>query len=213
MLNVIDHHNLSHQSDLGLEKQWVTQDCYFQLVMTLLGMHEVDCWKLADYHGIINSKAMEENKMSIKKFAGILGHQLVTKALAFSLHPVQGTVTRATISVPSLAVASVSMVTLNVDDPKVVVPDRMLIDANGVSHHQVRFPVGVSIAGKKRRTTRQCKTCDEHGERHLVQYYCYTCGMAFAFCCPDSYNTDRDCFMEHVEDIDFSRNTRTEAAV
>ena len=24
MLNAIDHHNQSHQSDLGLEKQWVT---------------------------------------------------------------------------------------------------------------------------------------------------------------------------------------------
>ena len=87
--------------------------------------------------------------MSIKKFAGILGHQLVTNALAFSSHPLQGTVTPATISVPSLAVASVSKVTLNVDDPKVVVPDRTLIDANGVSHHQVRFPVGVFTVGKK----------------------------------------------------------------
>ena len=73
----------------------------------------------------------------------------MTNALAFSLHPLQGTVTPATISVPSLAVASVSMVTFNVDDPKVVVPDRTLIDANGVLHHQVRFPVGVSIVGKK----------------------------------------------------------------
>ena len=70
MLNAIDHHNQSHQSDLGLEKQWVTKDCYFPLVTTLLGMQAVDCWKMADYHGIINSKAMEENKMSIKTFCG-----------------------------------------------------------------------------------------------------------------------------------------------
>ena len=84
MSNAIDCHNQSHQSDLGLEKQWVTQDCYFRLTTTLLGMHAVDCWKLADYHGIINSKAMEENKMSIKTCAGILGHQLVTNVLSFS---------------------------------------------------------------------------------------------------------------------------------
>ena len=29
MSNAIDRHNQSRQSDLGLEKQWVTQDCYF----------------------------------------------------------------------------------------------------------------------------------------------------------------------------------------
>ena len=96
--------------------------------------------------------------MSIKKFVGILGHQLVTNALAFSSHPLQGTVTPATISVPSMAVASVSMVTLNMDDPQVVVLDRTLIDTNGVLHHQVRFPVGVSIVGKKQWMTQKCKT-------------------------------------------------------
>ena len=73
----------------------------------------------------------------------------MTNVLAFSLHPLQGEVTPATISVPSLAVASVSMVTLNMEDPQAVVQDRRLIDANGVLHHQVRFPVGVSIVGKK----------------------------------------------------------------
>ena len=93
MSNAIDHHNQSHQSDWSRKTVGCTRLLYFQLVTTLLGMHVVDCWKLADYHGIINSKAMEENKMSIKKFAGILGHQLVTNVLAFSLHPLQGTVT------------------------------------------------------------------------------------------------------------------------
>ena len=73
----------------------------------------------------------------------------MTNALAFST--LQGTVTPATIYVPSLAVASGSMVTLNVDDPKVVVPDRTLIDANGVSHHQVRFKLEYLLWGRNDR--------------------------------------------------------------
>ena len=45
--------------------------------------------------------------------------------------------------------ASVSMVTLNVEDSQVVVPDRTLIEANGVLHHQVWDPVRVSTGVKK----------------------------------------------------------------
>jgi hypothetical protein len=64
-----------HQHDLGLEESWVTTDCYFRLVTTLIGLSVTDAWKLADYHGIINFGKQEDNCMSIMRFAGSVGNQ------------------------------------------------------------------------------------------------------------------------------------------
>lgn len=48
--NAIDTHNQSRQGNLKLEKRWVTQDCWFRLNTTLIGMSVTDCW-LAYKHG------------------------------------------------------------------------------------------------------------------------------------------------------------------
>jgi len=48
--NTIDWQNQSRQFDLGLDKSWVTKDCFFQLTTMLLGINMIDTWKLAqDY--------------------------------------------------------------------------------------------------------------------------------------------------------------------
>jgi hypothetical protein len=39
---------------LLLGKTWLTQDPYFQLATTLIGMSVVDTWKLADHHKLLN---------------------------------------------------------------------------------------------------------------------------------------------------------------
>jgi hypothetical protein len=44
----IDKHTQSRQYDLALEKTWLTQDPYFHLATTLLGIITVNTWKLAD---------------------------------------------------------------------------------------------------------------------------------------------------------------------
>jgi hypothetical protein len=43
--NVIDSHNQARQGEIALEKRWVTQDCWFRLVTTLIGMTITDCWR------------------------------------------------------------------------------------------------------------------------------------------------------------------------
>lgn len=48
--NVIDSHNQTRQGTLKLEKRWVTQDCWFRLNTSLIGMTTTDCW-LAYKHG------------------------------------------------------------------------------------------------------------------------------------------------------------------
>ena len=44
--NSIDLHNQSWQYDLALEKKWVTQDPYFRLYTTSIGMLVTDMWKI-----------------------------------------------------------------------------------------------------------------------------------------------------------------------
>jgi hypothetical protein len=76
--NKLDAHNHARQDCLGLEKDWVTQDCYFRLVTTLIGINVVDTWKLAEYHRIINWSG--NNPITAQHFAGILGRQLIAMA-------------------------------------------------------------------------------------------------------------------------------------
>jgi Transposase IS4 len=49
--NVIDAHNHIRQHELGLEELWVTQDCWFRLDTTFIGITVTDCLK-AYRHGL-----------------------------------------------------------------------------------------------------------------------------------------------------------------
>lgn len=207
--NTIDKHNQSRQFDLALEKTWLTQDPYFRLVTTLLGIITVNTWKLADWHKILNPpNSREDTKMSIKKFAGVLCYQLVTNTSAFLSSPVREPRLLSEISLPivtSVSTTEVSDVTTSSSSgggQNKHVPIRTLKDNNGLLHHQVRFPITVGKNGKKSTLTRLCKLCkDKQGKKHLVGYYCLTCGETNSFCCPNKFNTERDCFKEHVENI------------
>jgi hypothetical protein len=53
--NMIDK-NQVHQSELALEKCWLTHNPYFRLHTTILGFTVVDCYKLAEHHDIINHR-------------------------------------------------------------------------------------------------------------------------------------------------------------
>jgi hypothetical protein len=47
--NVIDSHNHARQFELALEKHWVTQDAWFRLNTTFIGLTVTDAWKLFKY--------------------------------------------------------------------------------------------------------------------------------------------------------------------
>ena len=68
--NVVDLHNQARQHDLALEKKWVTQNGYFRLYTTILGMNVVDTWKLCQ----------DKNKLSISQFADELAADLLHQA-------------------------------------------------------------------------------------------------------------------------------------
>ncbi len=52
--NCINKNNHFCQSELALEQIWVTQDLYFRLHLTILGINVVDFWKLATFHGFFD---------------------------------------------------------------------------------------------------------------------------------------------------------------
>ena len=45
--NMIDKHNQAHQAELALEKRWLTQNPYFRLHTTIIGMFIVICFPLS----------------------------------------------------------------------------------------------------------------------------------------------------------------------
>jgi hypothetical protein len=48
--NVVDIHNQQRQKELRLEKCWVTQDGYFRIITTLIGITVVDAWRGYTFH-------------------------------------------------------------------------------------------------------------------------------------------------------------------
>jgi hypothetical protein len=183
-------------------------------------MNVTDTWKLANYHGIINwSKKEDHTRMSIQRFAGVLGKQLLTIARAA---PQTGRLSFAAPAPsrfspsqddPSIVVTgsrSTNLSSLSDQEDKVVIPIRTLVDVNGEQHHQVAFPMGQQANGKRCTKTRACKLCLSQGKRRLVRHYCFTCGLSSAFCCPPQ---DRDCFQEHVSKISLAPRERRNVSV
>lgn len=202
--NVIDNHNHLRQFLLALEKKWVTQKPYFRIATTLLGMSVVDTYLLMKYHKLIDeSIKFEHDKMTIVKFAGVLGYQLMELARASC--PVSVVSDSVANSTPTSKVQgilrkrkespTVSSVTFDTNDPNVI---RFLTDKAGVTHILTRYPVTTNPSGRKRTKCRKCSWCKKNNIRNDVRTYCLTCGEEFALC--DYPKEDsRNCFEEHVK--------------
>ena len=67
--NCVDVHNQARQFDLALEKKWVTQDPYYRLYTTMVGMTVVDTWKMM--------KKKDANHSSITEFADVLAREMI----------------------------------------------------------------------------------------------------------------------------------------
>jgi len=198
--NVIDSHNQCRQSNLALEKKWLTKDAYFRLTTTHIGINVVDTFKLPDFHGIINfTKKAVEKKMTIVRFAGILGHQLIINSARLAeggsrfVSPLAPNCNQ--ISIPATVTESVS--SISGEAAVSCLPIRSEVDANNMLHHLVKLPLKVDKSGRKRCLSRPCKLCKENGIRHDVTVYCLTCGESYNYC----YDTNRNCFLQHVKSI------------
>ena len=148
--------------------------CYFPLVTTLIGITVTDWWKLAEFHEFTDWD-QKQAAIGIQFFAGILGKQLIDLSSKIprkhSLHPL------------FCLTASVFLL--------------QLFKLQRAPIHQVVYPLGQQSSGKKCTKTRACKICKSNGQRRLVRYYCYTCGLSAAYC----VDFKRDCFHKHVSII------------
>ena len=71
--DVVDVYNQERQYELALGTKWVTQDPYFRLYTTMVGMNVTDIWKL--------EKLKKKKDMTIKEFADILVSDLMNSAM------------------------------------------------------------------------------------------------------------------------------------
>ena len=72
----IDVHNKMRQGDLALEKHWVTQDPYFRIFTTLIGICVTDAFNMMKYR-IGDHRSDPRRHWSLREFAGVLAHQLL----------------------------------------------------------------------------------------------------------------------------------------
>ena len=71
--NVIDVHNHTRQGTLALEKKWQTQDCWFRLFATLVGMCAIDGLKIFMYV----KPRLEDGKKKTITFAALFANQFM----------------------------------------------------------------------------------------------------------------------------------------
>jgi hypothetical protein len=147
--NKIDTHNQLRHDCLRLEKKWITQDPFFHLRTTLVGINVMCMFLLANHHKLINysSNACEEKeqKISIQRFSGLLANQLIELARKINdsslkyqqedsdISGLEIVAEAKTVSSSPTFAASSSSCSLQVI--------RKLSDASGDSHHLVKYPV------------------------------------------------------------------------
>ena len=76
--NAIDSHNQCRQHELGLERLWITQDAYFRVDTTILGITVTDAWRAYKY-GVANERKKE---ITICEFADRLASDCIHNELS-----------------------------------------------------------------------------------------------------------------------------------
>jgi hypothetical protein len=210
--NVIDTHNQLRQDSLKLEKKWVTQNPWFRLATTLVGINVTDAYLLCNYHQVLNcskrSDDDQEKKITIQRFARILANQLIQlankqgsgKGDRFLPEDEEGFAVSVTEPLTDMSSPTLTS-SLAITAGKNVI--RNGCDANGLTHFLVKYKVTQDPSGRKRTMMRKCKICLDQGKRRDVGQYCITCGESYSLC---NKCDDRDCFNDHIKS--FKRITR-----
>ena len=151
--------------------------------------------------------------MTMTCFAGILAHQLINNVdslLSFysplpqELRSLRDGAAPAVISIVNESPESTSTLT----GDRVILSLRVLTDANQEQHHQIAYEKTTRSKGKRRTKTRPCVLClANEKKRHLVGFGCFSCGIAL--CSPNASNTNRDCFLKHVQSVCWRSNRQT----
>jgi hypothetical protein len=169
--NIIDTHNQLRQDLLQLEKKWLTKNPFFCLSTMLIGVNVTNTFLLANHHKVINisNSTIGKQKISIRRFAGIISNQLIAHARRLSASSSR--------FLPDSPLDIIPIVS-NKDSSKSGVSDlsselytlskkravRSLQDANGKTHYLVKFDITKDPSGRSRCKKRKCKLCYEGGK-------------------------------------------------
>ena len=65
--NILDTHNQMRQSELALEKKWITNNPYFRFKTMHDGVDCIESWLLSEHHGLFykNSESDEDGTVAI----------------------------------------------------------------------------------------------------------------------------------------------------
>jgi hypothetical protein len=176
LLSRIDTHNQARQYHLALEKKWVTQDCWFRVFTTLLGMTVTDAWRALKYS--VPQKSPYKT-ITIRDFSDLLAGDILEMAetkldrrrsgdRAVVLPSIVGEANESARSIMTagrMPVAeSVSEVTT---DSAVKEPRLLLVNSITATTTAERC--------NRRRKRERCLECASNGRRSLTSYYFDLC--------------------------------------
>ena len=192
--NAVDKHNHARQAELKLEKHWVTLNCWFRLISTIIGINVVDCWKAY--------KQQFGGRMTVCKFAEQVSFELLhnnfstSKASQEILSPMD---TRSRRSSPRRAI--------QVHDENMVSP---LTDRNSVSNASSRRARSELLWYDMMQLHQHNKNNELDGNGHPKRNRCkictrktaWICGNCNVYVCPNEQGKQsNNCYRKHIQNI------------
>ena len=132
---MVDLFNQSQQFDLKLEKHWVTEDRYFQLVASLFGIIVTDCWKSYLWH-----LAPQHQGIKIAEYRRLLARDFLENEFSSrrTLQDYALTIMDSQSSVPPVASTTTRSETHALTTP---FPSQSTIELAKRFHHQTCIPL------------------------------------------------------------------------
>ena len=225
--NSIDTHNHIRQFELALEKKWITQDAYFRLTTTKVGMDATDSWMLMNHHNLFpyfvsnRYSVTNQRKVPMKAYAGILSGQLIELAKKMEEEEVErSSRRREDIAMDDNGAGlgedlDTSMndhdvqrnVTITYDNGKGKIINNCIYirdnyDGNGKNHGLAKFPVIVTKNNRRRAMSKQCDRC-----KKLTTCFCTRCMKPLCHSLSNIHS--RKCFIDHISNRTSPRNTNS----
>ena len=161
--NCVDMHNQARQFDLALEKKWVTQDAYFRLYTTMIGMTVTDTWKIL--------KKRNSSHSSITEFADILAFEMLEHAQVLQNEMQE---TAVSITNEESSATTISTITANISSQNQSHTKHFLTDKK-----QVRYIWCSRVNLIQRKMTMKCMECGKGFCRDSAGFGCWSHHVAF----------------------------------
>ena len=230
--NCVDQHNHVRQHELGLEKKWVTHNCWFRLTTSKIGLDVTDTWQLMRHHrlfelGFKNQFKENDNKdVPIKALAGQLAAQLLKRANKIEDELVESRKKRGRFvdgsdeeegegidqdgieeseSIDEVNDKEGHGLTFETKIGRKIKGCKLITtykDGNGNLHTLCKFPVIQTGRNMKKRS--RIQSCKTCGKEST--FFCFECQKAFCYCEDDNAKGHgRRCFKHHVPSRTSSR--------